>query len=126
MDDFAIKFLKNYQVWHHRRLLLGALREAAGADAMRLHALNAHELAFVADALGADEKNYHTWSFRQWILTSAGDEDAWAGERAFVDRLLARDVRNNSAWHHRFFAVWACGVRAGDEDRQDVLKRELA
>jgi protein farnesyltransferase/geranylgeranyltransferase type-1 subunit alpha len=128
MDTLAIKFLKNYQVWHHRRLLLGALRESALKEAnaeLHLRALNKHELAFVADALDADEKNYHTWSYRQWILMSSGDEAVWTGELPFIERLLTQDIRNNSAWHHRFFVVWASGVRQGDEDRREVLRREL-
>ncbi|GBE88708.1 protein prenylyltransferase [Sparassis latifolia] len=118
MDKYAIDFLKTYQVWHHRRLLLTALRSTDAAAA---------ELNFIARALGADAKNYHTWSYRQWVLAHFNNEARlWAGERAWVEELLDKDVRNNSAWHHRFFVVWLAGVRAGDEDREEVLKRELA
>lgn len=101
-----------------------------------------HELEFIKKGLIAvDEKNYHTWSYRQWILGSFGglggggtdesgegqavDEDLWVGELDFVDTMLAQDVRNNSAWHHRFFVVWGCGVRDGEENRERVLNREL-
>ncbi|PPQ79078.1 hypothetical protein CVT25_002303 [Psilocybe cyanescens] len=126
MDELAVLFLKTYQVWHHRRLLVQITREPQ------------RELAFIKKGLEADSKNYHTWSYRQWILGFFGgkgsiskdgdeeiDEDLWASELDFVDVLLANDVRNNSAWHHRFFVVWACGVREGEEDRDRVLKREL-
>ncbi|KAF9815477.1 hypothetical protein IEO21_04574 [Rhodonia placenta] len=117
MDAFAIEFLKTYQVWHHRRLLLTALRSVDAAAA---------ELAFTARALEADTKNYHTWSYRQWLLAHFNDEDLlWSGERAWTENLLERDVRNNSAWHHRFFFVWGSGVRKGDEDREEILRREL-
>ncbi|CCM03299.1 uncharacterized protein FIBRA_05427 [Fibroporia radiculosa] len=117
MDQYAIDFLKTYQVWHHRRLLLGALRSVDAAAA---------ELEFVARALDTDEKNYHTWSYRQWILAHFNDEARlWAGERAWVEHMVERDVRNNSAWHHRFFIVWGSGMRVGDEDRERTLKREL-
>ena len=90
-----------------------------------------------------DAKNYHTWSYRQWILghfgtdanaqSGAGEEEAeegddvWAGEQAFIDLVLSKDVRNNSAWHHRFFVVWESGVRRAEEDRGEaLLSRELA
>lgn len=118
MDDIAITFLKTYQVWHHRRLLLTALNSVDAA---------ARELEFLKAVLRSDSKNYHTWSYRQWILVHFNDEPRlWAGERAYAEELLEEDVRNNSAWHHRFFVVFSSGVRAGDEDREQVLRRELS
>lgn len=118
MDEIATIFLKTYQVWHHRRLLLTALASPAAA---------ARELVFLQSVLRADAKNYHTWSYRQWILAHFNDEALlWPGERPYVEELLEEDVRNNSAWHHRFFVVFASGVRTGDEDREQVLRRELA
>jgi protein farnesyltransferase/geranylgeranyltransferase type-1 subunit alpha len=61
-----------------------------------------------------DEKNYHVWSYRQWLVRRF---DLWAPadapaaalanpELRFVERLLAADVRNNSAWNHRWFVVF--------------------
>ena len=81
----------------------------------------------VDDVLSEDAKNYHTWSYRQWILAHFNDEQRlWASELPYVEELLEEDVRNNSAWHHRFFVVFSSGVRVGDEDREQVLKRELS
>ena len=118
MNEIATTFLKTYQVWHHRRLLLTALNSVDAA---------ARELEFLKTVLRADAKNYHTWSFRQWILAHFNDEERlWAGERAYIEELLEQDVRNNSAWHHRFFVVFSSGVRLGDEDRDQVLRRELS
>lgn len=34
-------------------------------------------------------------------------------------------MRNNSAWHHRFLVVFSSGVRKGEEDRAEVVRREL-
>lgn len=114
MDELAVKYLKTYQVWHHRRLLLTITRKPL------------QELDFITRSLTADTKNYHTWSYRQWLLAYFNDEDElWTGELDFVDAMLAQDVRNNSAWHHRFFVVWGCGVREGEGDRERVYKREL-
>ena len=138
MDELAVKFLKTYQVWHHRRLLVSITRKAK------------QELAFIQKGLQVDEKNYHTWSYRQWILAhfggtgntitttatkstsdenhqleNVGDNSLWEGELDFIDSMLNSDIRNNSVWHHRFFVVWACGIREGEEDRAHILKREL-
>ena len=114
MDEIAIRYLKTYQVWHHRRLLVLQTRKPAP------------ELAFIATCLEVDAKNYHTWSYRQWLLAHFNDDELWAGELDFVEGMLAEDLRNNSAWHHRFFTVFQCGVRKGDEDRSIVTRRELA
>jgi len=106
---------KTYQVWHHRRLLLTALRDPVP------------ELAFNEEVLEADAKNYHTWSHRQWLLAHFDQADLWAGELPFVERLLADDVRNNSAWHHRFFVSFENGNKAGTgEDSEGAVRRELA
>jgi len=114
MDELAVKYLKTYQVWHHRRLILTETRKPAP------------ELDFIAKSLMVDAKNYHTWSYRQWLLAYFDDDALWSGELDFVEKMLKDDLRNNSAWHHRFFVVFQCGVRKGDEDRDAVLKRELA
>jgi protein farnesyltransferase/geranylgeranyltransferase type-1 subunit alpha len=114
MDDIATKFLKTYQVWHHRRLLVSRVRKLE------------YELEFVAQGLKeVDPKNYHTWAYRQWILSNFNEDSLWAGELSFVEDLLRRDIRNNSAWHHRFFVVWDSGVRSGETNRDEILAREL-
>jgi protein farnesyltransferase/geranylgeranyltransferase type-1 subunit alpha len=115
MEEVAIKYMKTYQVWHHRRLLITSLGIS--------YALR--ELEFIAKVLRVDTKNYHTWSYRQWLLSYFNDSDLWAEELDFVDQMVVGDVRNNSAWHHRFFVVFASGVRDGEQDRERILKREL-
>lgn len=113
MDELAVKYLKTYQVWHHRRLLLTQTRKPVP------------ELQFIARSLTEDEKNYHTWSYRQWLLAYFNDDELWAGELDFVEQMLKEDIRNNSAWHHRFFTVFQSGTRTGDENRDEVIRREL-
>lgn len=118
MDELGVKFLKNYQVWHHRRLLVTLTKSPRA------------ELEFIQKGLEVDEKNYHTWSYRQWLLAhfdgiTSDQGNIWDGELNFVDVMLTKDVRNNSAWHHRFFVVWGCGTREGEEDRLEVFRREL-
>lgn len=113
MDELAVKYLKTYQVWHHRRLILTETRDPQ------------RELAFVEESLREDTKNYHTWSHRQWVLSHFNDSDLWRGELDFLDTMFNQDIRNNSAWHHRFFVVFQSGVREGEEDRERVVRREL-
>ncbi|KAF8961814.1 hypothetical protein BDZ97DRAFT_1176015 [Flammula alnicola] len=131
MDELAVLFLKTYQVWHHRRLLVPLTKQPA------------RELAFIKRSLEVDAKNYHTWSYRQWLLAScygpgaAMNEDnddsiveeadaIWAAELDFVDAMLTHDVRNNSAWHHRFFVVFGCrGPIAQENEKERLFRREL-
>ncbi len=99
---------KNYQVWHHRRLVVERLGNGSG------------ELDFTAEAFADDAKNYHAWSHRQWAVqaltapaAAAGAAEggacaapgSWHAEREFAAALLGADVRNNSAWNHRWFAL---------------------
>lgn len=58
--------------------------------------------AAAAGALDTDAKNYHAWAHRQVVVASSA---AWRQEQQYVARLLAEDVRNNSAWNQRFFIL---------------------
>lgn len=50
------KHQKNYQVWHHRRVLIEWLQDPA------------QELSFTESILALDAKNYHAWQHRQWAI----------------------------------------------------------
>lgn len=54
----------------------------------------------------SDSKNYHVWSYRQWLVRQF---DLWDEPReiADVDALIEMDVRNNSAWNHRYLLRFA-------------------
>lgn len=47
---------KNYQVWHHRRILIEWLKDPS------------KELALTESVLSMDAKNYHAWQHRQWVI----------------------------------------------------------
>lgn len=53
---------KNYQVWHHRRVIVEWLQDAS------------KELDLTATILRADSKNYHAWQHRQWVIATFGYE----------------------------------------------------
>ncbi|KFO20395.1 Protein farnesyltransferase/geranylgeranyltransferase type-1 subunit alpha [Fukomys damarensis] len=96
---------KNYQVWHHRRVLIEWLKDPS------------QELEFVADILNQDAKNYHTWQHRQWVI----QEFRLWDKLQYVDQLLKEDVRKNSAWNQRYFVasnITGC-------DGHAVLEREV-
>lgn len=106
LNETALAHQKNYQIWHHRNLIINKLDSAEG------------ETDFVEKMFELDAKNYHVWSYRQWLVKRF---NLWEhGELEFVDRMLASDVRNNSAWNHRWYIVNGRG-----QPEQAVLHREI-
>ncbi len=75
------------------------------------------EAAFISQMFASDAKNYHVWSYRQWLVRTF---DLWDGEIVDIERLLDEDVRNNSAWNHRWFVVFGRG-----EVGEEVVEREI-
>jgi len=81
---------KNYQVWHHRRIVIENLDDVS------------QELSFTGEVLEEDAKNYHAWAHRQWVLDTY---QVWENELNYVEQLLKLDLENNSAWNQRFFII---------------------
>lgn len=91
LNQIALDHQKNYQIWHHRNLIVDKLGSSEG------------ETAFVGQMFDLDSKNYHVWSYRQWLVQRFGLWDN--GELEFTDSMLQKDIRNNSAWNHRWYVV---------------------
>ncbi|XP_034194022.1 farnesyl transferase alpha isoform X1 [Osmia lignaria lignaria] len=81
---------KNYQVWHHRKVIVEWLQDAS------------KELEFTENILKKDAKNYHAWQHRQWCIKTFNLFDK---ELEYVEQLLEEDIRNNSAWNQRYFVI---------------------
>lgn len=92
LNETALAHQKNYQIWHHRNLIVDKLDDVTG------------EQDFVEQMFEADGKNYHVWSYRQWLVRRF---NLWEGhgELEFTERMLAKDIRNNSAWNHRWYVI---------------------
>lgn len=84
--DIAGGTPKNYQLWHHRRVLVDKIDKPM------------EELSHTAVVLQTDAKNYHVWTHRQWVLKRF---KLWANELEYCDSLIKLDIRNNSAWNQR-------------------------
>lgn len=92
LGPISLKFQKNYQIWHHRQMVVERLGKCEG------------EREFIGKMMELDAKNYHVWSYRQWLVKRFGLWDD--GEVEAVEELLKQDVRNNSAWNHRWYVVF--------------------
>lgn len=134
LDALVKVHLKNYQVWYVQLLAVAILRilHITRRQHRRLIvlALNdpSRELNFTTRALAFDSKNYHTWAYRQWAFShffekpeSQTYQKDCEDELEFTRHLLLADVRNNSAWNHRFFIVF----RRTQPAPADIVQREI-
>lgn len=61
------------------------------------------ELSFINYILENDSKNYHGWSYRQWVVKRF---NLWKDEQTYTNDLILFDVRNNSAWNYRYYVLF--------------------
>ncbi|GAB0138563.1 hypothetical protein EsDP_00006793 [Epichloe bromicola] len=105
LNAVALSNLKNYQIWHHRQLLMDYYFPVIASDEETIKKLARTEIQFVNAMLDEDTKNYHVWSYRQYLVRKLG---MWnVSELAATQNLIEDDIRNNSAWAHRFFLVFS-------------------
>jgi protein farnesyltransferase/geranylgeranyltransferase type-1 subunit alpha len=113
LNKIALEHQKNYQIWHHRNQIVNMRNTSDG------------ETDFIAQMFDLDAKNYHVWSYRQWLVQRF---DLWdQGELEFTEVMLRKDVRNNSAWNHRWYVINGREMEGvpGVSDR-DIREREIA
>ena len=80
--------------------------------------LPATELPFLATMFSRDAKNYHVWSYRQWLVRHFS---LWDTELPYIATLLHDDIHNNSAWNHRWFVVFARHIPPDTGTGKDAL-----
>jgi protein farnesyltransferase/geranylgeranyltransferase type-1 subunit alpha len=133
LNEVSLTHLKNYQIWHHRQLLMDHYHPQIAADRDAVRRLARSETAFIRTMLNEDSKNYHVWSYRQYLVGKLGMWDVY--EMGATQNLIEEDVRNNSAWSHRFYLVFSDPAHSTpgslptqpDKDIPDsVLDREIA
>lgn len=75
------------------------------------------------DVFAQDSKNYHVWTYRHWLVRHF---KLWDHPRELedVDVLLKADVRNNSAWNHRYMLRF--GPRGDEPDAGMANAGDLA
>ncbi|KAK1718388.1 farnesyltransferase [Colletotrichum lupini] len=132
LNEVSLEHIKNYQIWHHRQLLLDHYYEGIKATPDEVKRFGRSETEFLTRMLEEDTKNYHVWSYRQYLVRKLG---LWnMQELLSTQNWIEEDVRNNSAWSHRFFLVFSDpansteGSHATEHDPKvpaDVVDREI-
>lgn len=133
LNAIALDNEKNYQIWHHRQSLIDQYYPSIANDPAAIQKLGDDESNFMKLMFASDSKNYHVWSYRLYLVRKLG---MWGGkELERVEALLRADVRNNSAWSHRFFVVFSdpsyatSGSKATEMDAgipSEILDREIS
>ena len=90
LDDECIKNQKNYQMWHHRKLLIEKMNDVS------------QEKKLLDEIFKSEPKNFHAWTHRIWMIRRFNNIE---GEYNFIERMLDDDIKNNSVWNYRFFFV---------------------
>lgn len=133
LNEVALTYLKNYQIWHHRQLLVDHYHPQIAADPDAVAKLARSETQFISTMLAEDTKNYHVWSYRQYLVRKLSLFNL--AELLSTQNLIEDDVRNNSAWSHRFLVVFSDPERSTEGSHPtehdpkvpaDVLDREVA
>ena len=138
LNAISLTHIKNFQIWY----FCDSIQSWGGADKLRRHhrqvimshipTLPPTETAFLARMFAKDAKNYHVWSYRQWLVRNFS---IWDSELPYIESLLQSDVRNNSAWNHRWFVVFARhtdptkhSIKSGGADSEislEIIEREI-
>ncbi|KAI8065051.1 hypothetical protein BDF21DRAFT_478139 [Thamnidium elegans] len=107
IDEIIADQAKNYQVWHHRQVIVDRLNKGD------------REIQFINSVLEEDSKNYHGWSYRQWVVKRF---NLWNSELTYTNDLILFDVRNNSAWNYRYFILFNNPNSPSDELLESEIK----
>lgn len=113
---------------HHRQIIMSSKKH--------FPTLPAAEPDFLMDMFAQDSKNYHVWTYRHWLVRHF---NLWDSPREIrdVETLIEQDVRNNSAWNHRYIlrfgprydepdAGMANATKSGSQKgRLDVVDEDL-
>jgi protein farnesyltransferase/geranylgeranyltransferase type-1 subunit alpha len=112
LNEIALANQKNYQIWHHRQLIVEAIFPSLVTPAEQQEFAKS-EVDFITIMFEEDSKNYHVWSYRQYLVRkmslfpSQTASTPLPNELTSIETLVRNDVRNNSAWSHRFFVVFS-------------------
>ncbi|ANZ73998.1 BA75_01666T0 [Komagataella pastoris] len=96
-DNIAYENEKNYQIWPYRQQIIELLEKETESidDLLKL------EYPLLDIMIEQDSKNYHVWSHRRWLVEKFNLYRTQR-ELEFTNDKINLDVRNNSAWNHRF------------------------
>src|SRR5450432_2067616 len=91
VNSIALANQKNYQIWHHRQLLIDNIYPSISSSRKEILELARSETDFMKEMFELDSKNYHVWSYRQYLVRKLElfpSQCADPSELQAVERLL--------------------------------------
>ena len=107
LDSILEPNQKNYQIWHHRKLLIEKLNDVS------------HEKNMLDKIFSSEPKNFHAWTHRIWMIRRFDNTE---NEFEFIEKMLKDDVKNNSVWNYRFFLVLYTN---GNKLEKNIIETEI-
>lgn len=107
LDNQMVENQKNYQIWHHRKLLIELLNDAS------------HEKKVLDAVFQSEPKNFHAWSHRIWMIRRFNNVE---GEFDFIEYMLMNDIKNSSVWNYRFFLILFIN---NNKINKDIIEKEI-
>ena len=117
------KHPKSYPTWHHRKWCVARLARGEDSESEDVSSLLETELSMSRSLLDLDDRNFHGWGYRRFVVklmsargggskkrapAEVGEEDVFFRDRAsalselrYSEEKIERNFSNYSAWHHR-------------------------
>jgi len=89
---------KSYPSWHHRKWVIERLIRLAPEAGTTRETLE-RELALCVKLLDLDDRNFHCWAYRRFIVEHLGR--SVDDELAYTLSKIQNNFSNYSAWHYR-------------------------
>lgn len=115
-----LQMTKSYCLWSHRRWLIIQLKQLGEASKQILD----REMLLVKTILDLDGRNFHSWSYRQWLRQSFGDLIEF-DDIKYSEKLIMKDFSNYSAWFLRSWAVENTAALVEPEEELDLIWNAL-
>jgi geranylgeranyl transferase type-2 subunit alpha len=112
------EYPKVYWIWNHRRW---CLEKAPKPDW-------AHELMLVTLMLKSDQRNFHGWHYRRYVVSNIENSTGRSlveDEFAYTTEKINADFANYSAWHNRGKLIPRYLAGKSDQERKDFLLSDL-
>ena len=107
LDSILVATQKNYQIWHHRKLLIEKLNDVS------------HEKNMLKKVFSSEPKNFHAWTHRIWMIRRFNNTE---NEFEFIEEMLKDDIKNNSVWNYRFFLIQYIN---GNKLDKNIIENEI-
>lgn len=118
IEYIASKSPKNYQLYYHREAVVSFLQKHMDPEAFVK--LVDKDFNWCTAVICEDSKNYHAWSYRQWLVKSFPEAADIKKEKMYIDTAIRFDPHNNSAWNYRFFIRYK--ISGATVTQEEIMK----